>query len=166
MSSPATVRSTLPGDRQPIQAIADQEALFTAEEAACVAELLGDYLGRPDHNGYFFLTAEVQGQVAGFACYGPTPLTEGTYDLYWLAVGPDYRRHGVGRSLIARVEQEARHQGGRLLVADTSGSAAYGPTRQFYERLGFQRAAIIPDFYRPGEALVLYTKPLSPSPPG
>ena len=165
MSSPATVRSTLPGDRQPIQAIADQEALFTAEEAACVAELLGDYLGRPDHNGYFFLSAEVQGQVAGFACYGPTPLTEGTYDLYWLAVGPDYRRHGIGRSLIARVEQEIRQQGGRLLVADTSGSAAYGPTREFYERLGFRRAATIPDFYRPGEALLLYTKPLSPGLP-
>jgi ribosomal protein S18 acetylase RimI-like enzyme len=162
VSLPATIRTTQPADRQPIQAIADQEALFTAEEAACVSELLEDYLGRPDHNGYFFLTAEVGGEVAGFACYGPTPLTHGTYDLYWVAVGPEFKRQGIGRSLMQQVEQEVRQQGGRMLVADTSGSPAYDRTREFYERLGFQRAATVPDFYREGDPLVLYVKSLQP----
>lgn len=160
MSNPATIRTTQEADRQPIQAIADQEALFNAEEAACVSELLGDYLGRPDHNGYFFLTAEVDGQVGGFACYGPTPLTDGTYDLYWVAVKPEFKQKGIGRSLMEQVEQEVRQQGGRMLVADTSGSPAYDRTREFYERLGFQRAATIPDFYREGDPLVLYFKSL------
>jgi ribosomal protein S18 acetylase RimI-like enzyme len=160
VSLPVSIRSTQAADRPSIQAIADREPLFNAAEAATVAELLGDYLGRPDHNGYFFLTAELDGQVAGFACYGPTPLTEGTFDLYWVAVRPEHKGQGIGRTLVQQVEQEIRQQGGRLLLADTSGTAAYDRTREFYERSGFRRAATIPDFYRPGDALILYVKRL------
>ena len=125
-----------------------------------VAELLHDYFSRPDHNGYFFLTAEADGSLAGFACYGPTPLTSGTYDLYWVAVATEYKGRGIGRHMMEQVEREVRQRGGRLLVVDTSGTAAYGRTREFYEQLGYQRAATIPDFYREGDALVLYIKPL------
>ena len=160
MSVSTSIRSTRAADREPIQALAHREPLFNAAEIATVAELLGDYLDRPDHNGYFFLTAELEGQVAGFACYGPTPLTEGTFDLYWVAVKPEHKGRGIGRALLQQVEQEIRQQGGRLLLADTSGTAAYDGTREFYQRLGFQPTATIPDFYRAGDPLVVYVKRL------
>lgn len=158
------IRVTLDGDRDPILRIAEGEPLFSREEINTVAELLNDYFTRADHNGYFFLTAEAEGSVAGFACYGPTPLTSGTYDLYWVAVASAYQGMGIGRALIGQVEREICRHGGRLLVVDTSGTAAYGRTRDFYEQLGFQRAATIPDFYREGDPLVLYVKQLGEQP--
>jgi len=155
-----TIGPSRPEDATPILRMAAAEPLFTAEEAECVEELLRDYFGRPDHNGYFFLTAWLEGKAAGFACYGPTALTRGTYDLYWIAVDRSFSRRGVGRALIARVEASVRERSGRLLVVETSGTAAYADTRAFYEGLGYERAATVPEFYGPGDDLVIYIRRL------
>ena len=41
----------------------------------------------PASSDYFFLGAFTpEEELAGFACYGPTPGTDRTYDLYWIAV--------------------------------------------------------------------------------
>jgi ribosomal protein S18 acetylase RimI-like enzyme len=152
------IRTILPQDATPIMRIAAAEPLFTTEEVDCVEELLRDHFGREDHNGYFFVTAEVEGRVAGFACYGPKALTQGTYDLYWIAVAHEYARRGLGRALMARVEADIRGLGGRLILVETSGEPAYSPTRAFYEGLGYTRAATIPEFYAPGDDLVIYIR--------
>lgn len=156
------IRVTQPEDREAILRIARSEPLFTAEESATVEELLRDYYDLPDHNGYFFLTAEVGQEVAGFACYGPKALTEGTFDLYWIAVGRAFTRRGVGRALMAAVEEAVRQASGRLIIVETSGTEAYAPTRAFYRRIGYLKAATIPDFYSPGDDLVIYIRNLRP----
>jgi GNAT superfamily N-acetyltransferase len=157
-----TLRETIPSDRSGILEMASAEPLFTPEEAATVAELLQDWLEDADHNGYYFLSAVEDDNVIGFACYGPTPLTAGTYTVYWLCVSPRGRRKGTGRALMHQVEQQARALGGRLLVLDTSGRPEYASTRVFYERIGYLRTAVVPDFYAPGDDLVMYTFPLTP----
>jgi ribosomal protein S18 acetylase RimI-like enzyme len=154
------IHTTLPDEATAILRIAGAEPLFDAEEVECVEELLRDYFGRADHNGYFFLTAELEGQVAGFACYGPKALTEGTFDLYWIAVSRSYPRRGVGRALMSSVEAAVRRASGRLIVVETSGREVYAPTRAFYEGIGYQRAATIPEFYAPGDDLVIYIRNL------
>ncbi len=154
------IRPTLPQDAADITRLAAAERLFSAEEAACVGELLHDYLERADHNGYFFLSAESDGRIVGFACYGPTPLTHDTYDLYWILVDRAAGRRGIGRALMARVESEVRMLKGRLLVLDTSGREDYTGTRAFYESLGYVRTAVVPDFYAPTDDLVIYTRRL------
>jgi ribosomal protein S18 acetylase RimI-like enzyme len=103
-----------------------------------------------------------RGRVLGFACFGPHPLTEGTFDLYWVAVDPDARRQGVGRALLSQVETEVQARGGRLLVIETSGLPSYTPTRQFYESCDCRREAVIRNFYAPGDDLVIFVKELSP----
>ena len=152
------VRPTTPQDAEAIRRLAAAEPLFNAEETACVEELLGDYLEMPDHNGYFFLTAERDGAVVGFACYGPTPLTQGTFDLYWIAVSQEHARQGIGKALMKQAEMDLRQAQARILVVDTSGRAAYAPTRAFYERLGYHKTATVPDFYGPKDDLVIYTR--------
>lgn len=149
------------GDAGAILALARSESLFSAEEAAVVAELLADYLERADHNGYFFLTAAQEQELVGFACYGPTPMTQGTFDLYWIAISHARKGTGIGRQLMTAVEDRVKAMGGRMLVLDTSGRPDYAGTRAFYERLGFARTATIPDFYAAGDDLVIYTLRLS-----
>ena len=35
--------------------------------------------------------------VVGYACYGPIACTVASYDLYWIAVDPQFQRHGIGQ---------------------------------------------------------------------
>jgi D-alanine-D-alanine ligase len=109
-------------DGPPIQSITSSTIVFSNEEVVCVMELWEDYLQRgPQVSGYYFVVERDGNRVRGYACYGPRSLTEGTYDLYWIAVDPQYRRVGIGRLLLDWVEQDIRQKGGRLVVVETSG---------------------------------------------
>ncbi len=135
--------------------------VFTEEEKECVAELWDEYVRHgPEVSGYNFVVARDGDQVSGFACYGERSLTEGTYDLYWIAVDPLGRRKGAGRELLQRVEDDIRKAGGRLVFVETSGLEKYAPTRRFYLATGYLLEATIKDFYAPGDDLVIFTKHL------
>jgi ribosomal protein S18 acetylase RimI-like enzyme len=81
-----------------------------------------------------------------------------SFDLYWIAVAPDKQRGGLGRDLIRESERLARGQGATQMFVDTAGRAQYAPTRAFYERMGYRKAAVLDDFYAPGDAKVIYSK--------
>ena len=99
--------------------------------------------------------------MLGYACFGPNTLTAGTYDLYWIAVHPEARRHGIGHGLIARVEDEVRARGGRLILIDTSSTTSYAPARHLYRSCGYRREALVHDFYAPGDHLIIFSKSLT-----
>lgn len=87
-------------------------------------------------------------------------MTDGTYDLYWVATDEAFRGRGAGRALTEAMEAELRGKGGRLVRVETSSTEAYGPTHGFYERTHFAEEARLRDFYRPGDDLVILTKRL------
>lgn len=161
MSSIEPARAT---DGPSILYIADAISIFTRIDRECVAELWDSYLDKGEAaSGYAFrVYRDDEGRVLGFACFGPHPLTEGTFDLYWIAVDPEARRRGVGRALLSQVETEVKARGGRLLVIETSGLPSYAPTRQFYESCGYRCEAVIRDFYAFGDDLVIFVKELVP----
>lgn len=117
----------------------------------------GAVAGSPD---YLAFGADVSDTLAGWICWGPTPCTLGTYDLYWMAVDPPWQRAGIGSALLGEMERRLRGHA-RLVVVETAGRADYGPTRRFYESRGYARAGRIPEFYAPGDDLVVYTKVLT-----
>jgi ribosomal protein S18 acetylase RimI-like enzyme len=128
---------------------------FTEEEVGVALELVDEGL-LPGGGGYEFLVAEgPAGEVLGYSCFGSTPLTEGTYDLYWIAVNPSLQGRGVGRALVRASEDAVRRQGGRLLLVETASKPSYDATRAFYARVGYREVARVPDFYRPGDDKVI-----------
>jgi ribosomal protein S18 acetylase RimI-like enzyme len=148
-------------DGQPIQSITANTSVFTPEEVDCVAELWEEYRKQGALvSGYYFVIEREDERVRGYACYGPRSLTEGTYDLYWIAVDSEYRRAGVGRLLLDWVEKDIRRMGGRLIVVETSGLEKYTPTRRFYLATGYLLEATLKDFYKEGDDLVIFTKHL------
>lgn len=146
-------------DGKQIQDIAARAGVFSQEEVECVAELWGEYLtlGSKDC-GYNFIVDRDGDQVLGFACYGPRDLTDGVFDLYWIAVDPNARRNGVGRALITASEQAAHETGGRMLIVETSGTPHYESTRKFYYGMGYIAEATIKDFYVEGDDLAIFVK--------
>ena len=148
-------------DGQQIHTINANTSLFSQEEVECVDELWEEYqVHGSEKSGYYFIVDKEAGQVLGYACYGPRALTDRTYDLYWIAVGPKARRGGVGRGMLRAVEQAIRELGGRLMIVETSGLPKYEPTRAFYLATGYLLEATLKDFYKDGDDLVIFTKHL------
>jgi ribosomal protein S18 acetylase RimI-like enzyme len=144
-----------------IQDIAARAGVFNQEEVDCVGEIWQDYitLGSIDC-GYNFIVERDGDQALGFACYGLRDLTSGVFDLYWIAVDPNARRSGVGRRLLTASEEAVRKTGGRMLIAETSGTPHYESTRKFYLNMGYIAEATIKDFYIEGDDLVIFVKRL------
>jgi len=131
---------------------------FTPDEVRCALELVDLALERPAQPDYLFRIAADGDALWGYICYGPTPMTEGTFDLYWVATSPEARTRGVGSALVLAMEADLRARGARLIRVETSAQEAYGKTRAFYARNHYAEAARIPDFYKPGDDLVMLTK--------
>lgn len=148
-------------DGPSIVAVAAAAGVFTPEEVACVRSLWEESR-KGEESGYRFLVAREGSEVLGFACYGPHPLTQGTYDLYWLAVHPAARGRGLGRALLRAVEEEVYRHRGRLLLIETSGTPAYEPARRLYASCGYRVEAVVHDYYAPGDDLYLFGKLLVP----
>jgi D-alanine-D-alanine ligase len=148
------------GDPAAVRRLAEATGYFSAVEADVAEELVNERLTKGPESGYHFVLAELDGKLAGYACYGPVPLTESNYDLYWIVVSPEFQGKGLGRILLQEAERWIRQAGGTRLFADTSGRAQYASTRAFYERVGFRQEALLEDFYARGDAKVIYSKPL------
>ena len=148
-------------DGKQIKDITARAGVFSQEEIDSVPEMFNEYLRYgAEASGYHFIVYREGQQVLGYAIYGFRDLTEGVYDLYWIAVDPNARRKSVGRKLLTACEEAVREEGGRMLIAETSGTSQYESTRQFYVNTGFVSEAVIKDFYAPGDDLFIFIKRL------
>ena len=146
-------------DGAQIRDIAARAGVFSQEEVQCVVDLWEEYLTvGPVFGGYNFLVERDGDRVLGFACYGPRDLTSGVFDLYWIAVDSRTHRNGVGRKLLTATEEAVRKAGGRMLIAETSGTPHYEATRKFYLGMGYVMEATIKDFYTEGDDLAIFVK--------
>jgi len=127
---------------------------------AVAEELIDSYLNDPSGSGYHILVADVDSTVTGYICYGPTPLTEGTWDIYWMAVTPEKQGRGIGSALMKSAEKAIVRAKGRLVIIETSSTPAYEKTRNFHLSQGYEIVARIPDFYAPGDDKLILQKRL------
>lgn len=154
-----TIRKVEPSDREALAGIVNQTENLTQEEKDCALELLDIYLNNLGQRDYSFLAAvDSSGAVAGYVCYGKTPLTDAVYDLYWIVVAPSQRGKGVGRRLLGHTEGVLKEEGARMIVAETSGTPPYEATNLFYLNNGYREEARINGFYKPGDDLIVYVK--------
>ena len=157
-----TVALSRPEDRAPILAVARDVGVFDAEEVDVVAELFDGYLRDAIQSGYNFLSDRdpETGAILGFACWGPTSLSRGAADLYWIATTPGAQGRGVAAGLFRAVEAAARAAGRWLIVIWTSSRPNYEAARNFYQRLGCELTLQLTDFYDRGDDLVVFVRRL------
>jgi ribosomal protein S18 acetylase RimI-like enzyme len=133
---------------------------FKPPEVAVAEEVINSYLASPAGSGYNTLVAQDGSAINGYICYGLTPLTEGTWDIYWIAVVAGGQGRGIGAALLAYAEDKIRQAGGRLVVIETSSHPSYEKTRRFYRNHGYEAIARLPDFYAPGDDKLVLQKRL------
>lgn len=149
------LRGLSTADRGRLEEITRAVGLFRDDELPVALEVFDAAVaGSPD---YTALGVEVDGRLAGWICWGPTPCTVATWDLYWMAIDPALHGLGLGTLLVDEMERRLNGQA-RLIVVETAGRADYAPTRAFYEARGYRAVGLIPDFYAPGDDQVTFVK--------
>jgi len=180
------IRWTQPEDRQTVLSFLAETGFFRPDEIDIAREVLDAALADGPNGHYQSFVACVESpqpsvhssqssktppqlstdnrqlattsETVGWICYGPTPCTLGTFDIYWIGVASTMQGRGIGRALTAFAEQAIADRGGRLLVIETSGRETYVPTRRFYEALGYREVSRVPEFYAPADDRVVLTK--------
>ena len=164
----ATVRlrcEVKPADQEIVQQLVSATGLFRPGEIAVAGELVTTRLEKGPTSGYEFIFAEQKREVVGYVCYGHNTLTVSSYDIYWIAVKPEKQGSGIGQQLLAEAERLIAAAGGTRIYIETSHRPDYLATRGFYERCGYTLAAVLEDYYAPGDSKATYVKVLSPEPP-
>ncbi|MGI5923117.1 MAG: GNAT family N-acetyltransferase [Lentisphaeria bacterium] len=158
--SDIVIRPTREADAPRIHSILAETAMFNDAELDIADELLDAFLHKANQKDYIIHSAidEASGAVIGYVCFGPTPATEATWDLYWIAVDPKQQGRGIGRRLLRFAEEQCRNMGAKLMIIETSSQPKYQPTQHFYTNNGYVVEARIKDFYSAGDDRLIYTR--------
>lgn len=155
------VRPITAADRGPLVRLLREISEFEPEEVEVAEELIGLAVADPVGSGYTCqVAADPEGMPRGYICYGPTPMTQSTFDLYWIAVDPALQGRGIGRALYAAFAAELAPLAGAQIRIETSSQESYAWTGGFYERLGFSVEGRLRDFYAPGDDLLIFYRHL------
>jgi ribosomal protein S18 acetylase RimI-like enzyme len=156
------IRRLTPPDRTDLARLLHESQTFNDEEIRVALEVIDAALAEPGKDYHVLVAEDAGGRVVSYVCYGPTPMTEATYDLYWIATHPAARGQGCATRLLRAMEAELPPTRSSTVRIETSQLESYGAARGFYERAGYVEVGRIRDFYKAGDDLVIFAKRFEP----
>ncbi len=155
------IRSLARKDKAGLLSLLIRTKAFTSREIDVAMELIDIVLKDKKQRDYtVHCVVNEQDKLLGYICYGPSPMTEGTFDLYWIAVDPEVQGQGVGSFLLRFLEEKVGELKGRMILAETASISEYEKTLRFYAHRGFKEVARIPDYYHTGNDRITFCKRL------
>ena len=146
-------------DRGKILRLLRQRKTFNQAEIQVAMEVVDEVLRHPEKEDYYiFCVLEGAEGLAGYICFGPIPMTDNCYDLYWIAVDERFSRKGIGETLLGYMEEFLFRKKARRIYIDTSSTPPYEPARSFYEKHGYRLVCVLEDFYRYGDHKMIFMK--------
>jgi len=146
-------------DREKILRLLKQTGVFNEKEIEVAMEIADQVLAKRDRGDYqTFCYYDGENRFRGYICFGPIPMTDSRYDLYWIAVDKQARGKGVAAELVGFMEEEIAKQGGGKIYVDTSSTPQSGAARAFYAKQGYSRVCALDDFYRKGDSKIIFMK--------
>lgn len=131
---------------------------FTDEEKDCALELVDITINDLNQKDYYINVIEDNNKIAGYYCVGQRPLTESTWDLYWIVVSPLSSQKGYGSKLLKHAEEFIKQYNGKLLLIETSDTPEYQPSISFYVKNSYSKLANIKNFYKENDHLLILGK--------
>lgn len=146
-------------DVQAIIEIVKSTGFFSDSEIDIAEELAQENIAKgPEKSGYIFNLAEKDNAPFAFSCYGKTPGTEDSFDLYWIAVHQSERGNGIGKILMEMAVEDIARLSGKNVWIETSSRSIYEPTRRFYLKCGCKIIAELPNFYGKNDNKIILLK--------
>ena len=156
MSIARYIRPVVAKDLADLKTVIDASELFPSD---MLEDMMSDYFSN-DKSQEIWLTSTIEDRTVSIVYSAPEKMTEGTWNLYLIAVHPDYQGQGIGTAMVQHVEQMLSKQGERILLVETSGLDCFAKTRSFYQRCGYEEEARIREFYQAGEDKIVFRKSL------
>jgi len=153
------IRLATPDDTNKLLALAEATGLFEPSQVEELAQMLGQYFRHEAESDGLWFTDD-NDEPVGVAYVAPERMTEGTWNLYLIAIHPDYQRQGRGAALLNYVEQTLAKQGERVILVETSGLKDFEYVRAFYRKSGYEEEARIREFYKAGDDKIIFRKAL------
>lgn len=150
------IRAISQSDLNDLKIVIETSGLFPAE---LLDEMVTDYFTNSETKDIWLTKLDNHTPVAIAYC-APERLTEGTYNLYLIAVHTNFQAKGLGGEMMRHLESLLQSRGERILLVETSGLPEFELTRKFYDKCGYHREAVIRDFYRDGEDKIVFWKKL------
>ena len=151
---PLEIRDAVASDLNNLKQVIDSAELFPSE---LLDNMIKPYFA--GHADCLWLTADVD--EPSFVAYcAPEKMTDGTWNLYLVAVHADFQGKGIGRQVIHYVEERLKEREVRVLIIETSGLPEYEQTREFYRKCNYTEEARIRDFYEAGDDKIVFWKSL------
>lgn len=153
------IRPALPSDCAAVAAFWNpmiRDTMVTFNSVEKTEEELHGTLASKARDGYPFLVAEEEGRVLGFATYGQFRGGVGYAHTmeHTIILAPAARGRGLGRALMAAIEEHARARGAHSMIAGVSG--ANPPGIAFHAAMGYAQVAVVPEVgYKAGQWLDL-----------
>lgn len=146
-------------DKEDIKNLLISTGFFHGYEIDVAVEIVEITLEKGEEAaGYQFIIAENNDEMLGFTCFGKTPCTEASFDLYWIAVHKSVMNKGIGGILLGKCEDRVKNLKGNNIWIETSSRDIYLPTRKFYEKKGYSIEAELKDFYAPSDNKFIFKK--------
>lgn len=153
------IRLTIPSDTNALLALAEATGLFEANQIEELSQMLNQHFSSETDSQDLWFTDD-DNEPIGVAYVAPERMTEGTWNLYLIAIHPDRQRQGRGVALIRHVEQMLAERGERMLLVETSGLEDFEYVRAFYRKIGYDEEARIREFYKAGDDKIIFRKTL------
>ena len=151
----AKVRPIIAKDIKALKTVVETNDLFPPN---MLDDMLSDYLSNKNSSDLWFTYQE--DRPVAIAYCAPERMTEGTWNLYLIAVHPDFQGRGIGTSIVNYIEQMLAKRGARILLVETSSLLSFTLTQKFYLKCGYEQEARIREFYQAGEDKIVFCKSL------
>lgn len=130
-----------PNEVETVLTMAAASGHFSSDAMLSAEDMAWDSAYPDGGEEHTFLLAKVgspdEEKVIGFLCFGPIARWAGEYEMYGIAVDPEYQRMGIGTGLVAEMSRRVADEMGNHVFLETDDDQSFEGVRCFYEANGF-----------------------------